>query len=244
MPRRFPALPLVLLLVTLVLSGCGALNPFSGSKGPDTSQALLEAGQKAMEEGDYSQAAEYFQRIKEDHPFSRETAEAQLGLADAYFRQDKHSKAESAYKEYESLHPGDPEIPYVLFRIGRCNLRQFVSIDLSQQEVREAEEYFTRLVQAYPQSEHTGEAREQIQKCRKLRAYHEVYVADFYMRTEKYRAAWRRYTHVRDNFTNLEKCVEYARERAREAYFLALKQSSEEARIANRGSWKEWFNWL
>jgi len=244
MPKKFPILPLVLVVVSLVLSGCGALNPFSGSKGPDTPPALLEAGQKAMNKGDYGQAAEYFQRIKEDHPFSRETAEAELGLADAYFRQDKHAKAENAYKEYESLHPGDPEIPYVLFRIGRSNFRQFTSIDLSQEEVREAEEYFTRLVQAYPQSEYTGDAREQIQKCRKLRAYHEIYVADFYMRTQKYRAAWRRYTHVRDTFDSLDKCVEYARERVQEAYYLSLRQSSEEARIAKRGSWKEWFNWL
>jgi len=244
MPKKLPALPLLLVLVSLVFSGCSALNPFSGPEVADTSQALLEAGQKAMDKGNYGQAAKYFQRIKEDHPFSRETAEAELGLADAYFQQGKHSKAENAYKEYESLHPGDPKIPYVLFRIGRANLRQFVSIDLSQHEVREAEEYFTRLVQGYPQSEYTGDAREQKQKCRKLRAYHEIYVADFYMRTEKYRAAWRRYTHVRDTFTSLGECVQYASERAREAYFLAIRRSSEEARVANRGSWKEWFNWL
>ena len=244
MPKKLPTLPFLLVLVSLVLSGCGALNPFSGPGVADTPQALLEAGQKAMDKGNYGQAAKYFQRIKEDHPFSRETAEAELGLADAYFRQGKHAKAESAYKEYESLHPGDPKIPYVLFRIGRANLRQFVSIDLSQQEVRESEEYFTRLVQGYPQSEYTADAREQMHKCRKLRAYHEIYVADFYMRTEKYRAAWRRYTHVRDTFTSLEECVQYARERGREAYYLALRQASEEARVAKRGSWKEWFNWL
>jgi outer membrane protein assembly factor BamD len=243
MPKRLTPL-LLLLLGVLLCSGCGSLNPFASSKSLETAQELFRAGEKAMEEEDYGEAAEYFQRIKEEHPFSRRIADAELGLADARFRQGKYSAAESAYKEFESLHPGSPEIPYVLFRIGLANLKQFTSIDLSQEEAREAEEHFTRLVQAYPQSEHASRAREYVRKCRKYRAQHAIYVADFYMRTEKYRAAWLRYSSVIEKYEDLEKLAEYAESRAREAYFLSLRQASEETRIARRGSWKEWFDWL
>lgn len=243
MPKRIPIL-LFILLGCLVLSGCSSLNPFSSSKSFKTPAELFRAGEKAMEKGDYGDAAKYFQRLKEEHPFSRRIAEAELGLADAYYRQEKYSAAESAYKEFESLHPGSPEIPYVLFRIGRANLKQFKSVDLSQEEVREAEKYFTRLVQAYPESEYVPEAREYISQSRRRMAQHQIYVADFYMRTKKYRAAWLRYSSVFENYQNLEKVAEYAGRRAREAYYLSLKQESEEARIAQRGSWKQWFDWL
>jgi outer membrane protein assembly factor BamD len=244
MAKKIHLLPILILCVALLLGGCSALNPFSGSKGPQTAAELLRAGQEAMDKGNYSRAATYFQRIKEDHPFSRQTPEAELGLADAYFRQGEYSAAESAYKEYESLHPGDPKIPYVLFRIGRANLKQFVSVDLSQQEVREAQEYFNRLVQAYPRSEYAERARKHIHKCLTQRAHHELYVANFYMRTQKYRAAWRRYSFVLENYEEVKECAEYARDRAQEAYYRALKQSSEETRAANRGSWRHWFEWL
>ena len=243
MAKRIPLL-LFIVLGCLILSGCSSLNPFSSSESFQRAEELYQAGKRAMDEGDYGQAAEYFQQIKEDHPFSRWIAEAELGLADAYYRQEKLSAAESAYKEFESLHPGSPEIPYVLFRIGRANLKQFKSVDLSQQEVREAEKYFTRLVQAYPQSEYVPEAREYILQCRSRRAQHAIYVADFYMRTEKYRAAWLRYSSVLEKYEDLDEYAAYAKSRTREAYYLSLKQASEEARIAKRGSWKEWFDWL
>lgn len=243
MPKRIPIL-LFILLGCLIFSGCSSLNPFSSSKSFETPAELFRAGEKAMDKGDYGEAAKYFQRIKEEHPFSRRIAEAELGLADAYYRQGKYSAAEDAYKEFESLHPGSPEIPYVLFRIGRANLKQFKSVDLSQQEVREAEKYFTRLVQAYPQSEYVPEAREYISQSRSRRAQHQIYVADFYMRTEKYRAAWLRYSSVIENFQDLGEVATYAGSRAREAYYLSLKQASEETRVAQRGSWKQWFDWL
>ena len=241
MPKYY-SLPLIILL-GLFLCGCSMLG-FHSELESATASELLQAGKKAMQKGDYAEAAEYFQRMKENHPFSRQIAEAELGLADAYFRQEKYSAAESAYKEFESLHPGNPKIPYVLYRIGRSNLKQFVSIDLSQEEIRQAEEYFTRLVQAYPQSEYTPEAREYIRKCRSRRVQHEIYVADFYMRTGKYKAAWLRYRSVLEEHKGLGEIVPYAQKRAREAYYLSLQQASEEARIANRGSWRQWFDWL
>ncbi|MCF8029282.1 MAG: outer membrane protein assembly factor BamD [Desulfohalobiaceae bacterium] len=241
--RRFPLL-LFIGLICLMLSGCGALNPFSSSKEPDSAAALLQAGKRAMEKGNYKQAAKYYQRIKEDHPFSRQTTEAGLGLADAYFQQEKYSAAESAYKEFESMHPGHPEIPYVLFRMGRANLKQFTSIDLTQDNVQQAEEYFTRLVQAYPQSEFANEAERYLARCRRLIAQHEIYVADFYMRTEQYRAAWKRYSSILDSYDDLKELTSYARSRATEAYYRYMLQASEKVRTALRGSWREWFDWL
>ena len=237
--RLFP-----LLILCLLLSGCSALNPFS-SKGPETAEELLRAGEQAMEEGSYGRAAKYYQRIQEDHPFSPQTQEAELGLADARFEQGKYSVAESAYRGFESLYPGDPKIPYVLYRIGQANLQQHSSIDLSQRAVQEAEEAFTRLAQAYPDSEYAPRAESRLQECRRLQTHHEVHVADFYMRTGKYQAAWQRYRYVLDSFEGLEEDVaDYARARSREAYYLSLRQASEEIRAAKRGSWRQWFQWL
>ena len=241
--RRFPLL-LLAGLICLMLSGCAALNPFSSSEGPESATELLQAGKKAMEKGNYRQAVKYYQRIQEDHPFSPQTTEAGLGLADAYFQQEKYSAAESAYKEFESMHPGHPEIPYVLFQIGRTNLKQFISIDLTQESVQQAEEYFTRLVQAYPQFEDANEAEELLARCRRLRARHEVYVADFYMRTEQYRAAWKRYSSIPGTYANMEELTSYARSRATEAYYRYLLQASEKVWTAQRGSWRQWFDWL
>jgi len=244
MPKKASIL-LCLLLSCLILGGCSALNPFASSRYSGTAKELFQAGEGAMEDGEYADAAKYFQSIKEDHPFSRYAAEAEIGLADAYFQQEKYTAAESAYKEFDSLYPGDPKIPYVLYRIGVVNLRQYTSIDLSQRAVQEAAEYFTRLIQAHSGSEYAAKAKARLEKCRSLEAYHEIHVADFYMRTQKYQAAWLRYRSVLQNSSDLKKeLTEYARKKSQEAYYLSLRQASEEVRTAKRGSWKQWFDWL
>jgi outer membrane protein assembly factor BamD len=124
------------------------------------------------------------------------------------------------------------------------NFRQFRSIDLPQQNVGEAVDYFARLIDTYPESEYLEQAKVALQKCRRFMAEHEIFVADFYWRTERYRSAYERYLFVVDNFQDLPEVVEYASERAKMSYIRYRKASSEEERIEREGSWKQWFDWL
>lgn len=228
----------------MTLSGCGVIDYFFLQPPADTAQELVQAGNRAMQDKDYDSAIEYYQELKERYPFSPYAPEAELGLADAYFLDGQMRAAEEAYKEFESLHPGSEEIPYVLFQIGRANFKQFKSIDLPQENITEALEYFTRVVQGYPGSEYTDRAESFITKCRRFQAEHELFVADFYWRREEYLSAWKRYTYVLQNFHGLEDIRSYAADRSHQAYYLYQVQRSEQERAAQRGSWKQWFEWL
>jgi hypothetical protein len=42
----------------------------------------------------------------------------------------------------------------------------------------------------------------------------------------------------------MEEVASYARSRATEAYYRYLLQSSEKVRTSQRGSWRQWFEWL
>ena len=81
-------------------------------------------------------------------------------------------------------------------------------------------------------------------KCRRYQAEHEIFVADFYWRTEKYNSAWKRYEYVVENYQDLPDIVQYARRRGKLAYFLYQKKVSELKRKQEQGSWKQWFDWL
>ncbi len=240
--RRSLSCFLFLVAGAVFFSGCGGL--FVSPDPPQTAEELYRAAEQAMENESYETAVEKYQEIRVEHPFSPYTQEAELGLADAYFKQGEYEAAESAYKEYESRYPGDPEIPRVLYRIGRANLEQFRSIELNTESVEEARQYFTRLIQTRPESEYVDKAREALERSRRYLARHEILVADFYMRTGKYKSAWRRYYGVQTEFQDLEGLKEYAQLRAKEAYFLSLMQSSESTRAAHEGSWRDWFQWL
>ncbi len=233
----------LLLCALFLFSGCALVDHFRTPE-PDTAQDIMEDGEEAFEQGDYQEAISRFRQLKEDFPFSPYTTRAELRLADAYFADEQYEAAKLAYKDFESLHPGHEKIPHALLRIGKSNLRQFRAIDLPQDNVREARQFFNRVQQSYPQTEYAQEAREYADKCARHLANHEIFVANFYWRTSDYQAAWKRYAGVADNFSELEEIYEYASERSDLAYYRYQQQQAEDIRTEEKGTWRNWFDWL
>jgi len=233
------SLPIAVLLVVL-LSGCAWIDSYFLPPPDDTAQELYEAGVDAMGSKEYGDAQDYFTKLKDRFPFSPYSLKGEIGLGDAYFLDEKYRLALDAYKEFEALHPSNEEIPYVLYQIGQANLKMFKTIDRRQENIKEGLEYFYRLVETYPNSEYAEPAKDAIAKGRRILAEHEVYVADFFWRTDQFGPAWHRYQYVVENFSDVPDLRDYARKRAEYSYFEYQKTLSEDERQRIQGSWKLW----
>ncbi|QGY41369.1 outer membrane protein assembly factor BamD [Pseudodesulfovibrio cashew] len=233
------------LFVLLLSSGCSLIDSIFLPPPEDTAQEIYEAGMDAMDAKEYDNAQEYFNKLKDRFPFSPYALKAELALGDAYFLDEKFMMALDAYKEFEALHPSNEEIPYVLFQIGYANYELFQSIDRRQENIKEGLEYFYRLRETYPDSKYAETAKDLITKSRRILAEHEVFVADFFWRTEQYGPAWHRYQYVVENFSDIPDLRDYARKRAEYSYFEYQKTLSEEERQRIQDSWKLWLKkWL
>lgn len=231
-------------LCLVLMSGCGIIDYFFLPPPEDTAQELFENANDAMREKKYNVAAEYFQRLKDNYPFSPYTIEAELSLGDAYYLDEDYGMAADAYKEFEMLHPGHEAIPYVLYQTGMASLKSFISIDRPTTMLDESVEYFTRLMDSYPSSEYTVTAPEQIHAARKLLAEHELYIGDVFWNGGRYGAAWRRYTFILDEYKDVPEVYKHAEEKALAAYYRYREQESKQTREQREGSWKDWFRWL
>jgi outer membrane protein assembly factor BamD len=235
---------LVVAAVLVLNSGCGVIDYYFLTPPEDTARELVEAGNEAMQAKEYGSAIEYYTKLKDRYPFSPFTPEAELKLGDAYFLDEQFRAASETYKEFEALHPRHEAIPYVLFQIGLSGYRQFDTIDLPQQSTTEALEYFRRVVEGYPGTQYAAEAKNYIRKCRRHQAQYEIFVADFYWRTERYEAAWRRYSFVAEEFPELDDIRNYARARGKVAYLKHQEAASNRSMEEENGSWKQYFDWL
>jgi len=242
MPKRFIAVLLLLLLP--VISSCGLIDYYFLPPAEDTAQELFESGMDYMQEKRYSRAAENFLKLKDRYPFSPLTPKAEIALGDAYYLDARYLEAVDAYKEFETLHPSSPQIPYVLFQMGQGNLKQFRTIDLRQDNVKEALEIFYRLEESYPQSEYSKPTKDLIRQCRKILAEHEIFVADFFWRTHKYGSAWHRYLFILENYADVIEFKDYVRKQAEYSYFEYQKALSEEERERVQWTWKRLLKWL
>ncbi len=233
-----------LLPLTLLLSGCGLVDFFYLPVPQDTAQELYEAGVDAMNATDYYAAVEYFEKLKDRYPFSKYTPKAEIGLGDAYYLAGYYQDAMDAYVEFESMHPRHPEVPYVLFQIGVSGYKTFTSIDRPQLPVAEGLQYLYKLKEGFPDSKYAPAADDYILKCRRILAERELFVADFYLRTDKYGGAWQRFQFVVDNFADIPDVYEYASRQAEFAYLKHQEHESQEAMEETHGAWNDYFEWL
>ena len=234
----------IMTLCFVMISGCGILDYFFLPPPDDTAQELYENANDAMRDKDYVTAAENFQRIKDNFPFSPYTLEAELSLGDAYYLDEEYAMAVDAYKEFEMLHPGHEAIPYVLYQIGVSSLKSFRSIDRPTTMLQEAIEYLTRLMDSHGDTEYAAKAPAVITQCRALMAEHELYIGDVFWNSGRYGAAWRRYSYILDEFKDVPEVYKHAEEKSLAAYYRYREEQSRETRERVEGSWKNWFRWL
>jgi len=199
-PTRRPRLLSVATLVVLSLSlfalpGCGTLDRMmswvglSDDAAPDTPDALVMRAMDAFNYGKYSDALKLFEDLRDRYPFSRYSLLADLKVADCQFFMDEYAAARPLYEEFESNHPTNEAIPYVMFQIGMCYYHQIGTIDRDTSGAVSAIQAFSRLVRTYPTSPYQSEAQARIKAARDFLARHEMYVAAFYVRTEEYSQA-------------------------------------------------------
>jgi len=178
------------ILAAAVIGGCAG---GSGAVREKTSQEWYDQGTLLAGKEKYDEALEAFKEAAKGYRGADLDADIQISLADAYFNKEEYPAAVEAYTEFLRLHQHNARADYVQFRIAISWQKLMRSADRSPEPARKALTAFEALVRGYPRSALLEQGREGVVAVRRRLAEHELYVADFYRRTEKYRAAAGRY---------------------------------------------------
>ena len=168
-----------------------------------TPEGLYEHGYSRYQDGDYKEAIESFQRLKEEYPLSKFAIMAEIGIADSCFSKKDYAEAEMYYNDFMNLHPTNENLPYVMYQLGMCHYKQMYSIDRDQTETFKAKKEFERLISRFPSSKFSIMAEKKLRDCRKKLGEHEFYVGHFYFKMKKYKAALKRFETVDREYSKL-----------------------------------------
>ncbi|MBI1996439.1 MAG: outer membrane protein assembly factor BamD [Deltaproteobacteria bacterium] len=170
---------------------------FSSAPKPDpTAEGLYEDGTRYMTEKKYARAIDAFTKIKTDHPFSPLVTQAELQAADALYLNQQYPEAINAFKEFQSMHPTNENIPFVTYRLGQAHFDQFSSTDRDQKNTEIAKGYFETVIAKYPKSPYAAEAKQKLAKAIEYLSEHDFNIAAFYLQQEKYPAARDRFEEI------------------------------------------------
>ncbi|MFO7554754.1 MAG: outer membrane protein assembly factor BamD [Desulfobacterales bacterium] len=191
---------IALILISLfVFSGCAWFKP----KEEKNAQELVSDGMDQFNNGDYKDAIESFEKLKDWYPFSKFVILAELKIADAHYHLKEYDSAVEAYESFENLHPRNEAVPYVIFQTGRCYFEQIDTIDRDQTPAKKALDIFTRLKKQFPNDPYATKAEEHIKESNKSLAGHEFYVGIFYYKGKHYKAALNRFKSVLTNYPDV-----------------------------------------
>jgi outer membrane protein assembly factor BamD len=192
---------IALVLLLTWFAGCSSLSmpslPWGSRVASDaTAEALFAEGNRNYDEKRYVRAIDNYSKLRSDYPFSPLLTEVELKIADAYYRNQQYPEAINAFKEFQSMHPTNENIPFVTLRLGQAHFDQFTATDRDQKNTEIAKGYFESVITNYPKSPQAAEARAKLAKCLEYLAEHEFNVAHFYYQQEKYPAARDRFEEI------------------------------------------------
>ncbi|MCK5349419.1 MAG: outer membrane protein assembly factor BamD [Desulfobacula sp.] len=192
--------------IVLLLCGC-SLFETSHEMGKSADE-LVSEGSSAFVSGDYKTAVKSYSDLKDWYPFSKYAILAELKIADAHYHLEEYDEAILAYEEFEKMHPKNEAVPYVIYQTGLCWFNQLGTIDRDHTPAKNTLIQFNRLIDQYPESEYAKEAEKNIKKCMDNLSGHELYVANFYYKTKKYKAALKRYEYLVETYPDSKESKE------------------------------------
>ena len=225
---------LFILSISLFLHGCEAIKNFSLSNSDNTNEYVdwdaekfHQQAKKAMEAENYTKAIGLYQASESRYPFGEYTAQTQLDLAFAYYKNEDNDAAIAAVERFIKLNPSNLHIDYAYYLKGLVNfnrgigfLYRFLPTDSSQRDpgnTKLAYENFAELLRRFPTSQYVSDAKKRMTKLRNNLAMHEIHVARFYMKRRAYLAAANRAGHIVKQYDGTP-AVPYALEIMESAY--------------------------
>ncbi|HUK39854.1 MAG TPA: outer membrane protein assembly factor BamD, partial [Candidatus Acidoferrales bacterium] len=217
------------LLILTLCAACSSISmpsmPWSSSTKPDpTAEALFDEGMRNFNEKKYVRALDAFNKIKTDFPFSPQLTDAELKIGEAYYLNEQYPEAINAFKDFQSMHPTNENIPYVVYRLGEAHFDQVTTTDREQKNTEIARGYFETVIKNYPQSKYAAPAKEKLAKCIGYLAEYDYNVASFYYQQEKYPAA-------RDRFEEIVRKYPGTAVAARSLFFLGESYRKEKNNV-------------
>lgn len=207
----------VCLTALLSTSGCALLSAGGQAGDPDFAAEAdenIRRGTDAIERKDFLQAERYFEHVRTKFPYLEAANEAELKLADLDFEQEKYAEAREKYQAFIKLHPTHAKVDYAAYRSALSHYEDIPSdffllppsTEKDQTEVQSALRTLNDFVRQYPNSQYIPEAKEKIENTRQRLAEHELYVAAFYARRERWKAVVQRLEGLLKNYpgTSLE----------------------------------------
>lgn len=187
------------LVLTAGCAGRGGKNRDAAYVARDV-DTLYAAAQQRLDTGRSRQAAQLFDEVERQHPYSPWARRAQLMSAFSYYAARDYNKAIQSAQRFLSIHPGNKDAPYAYYLIAICYYEQISDVTRDQKVTQQAKQALTDVMRRYPSTSYAADAKLKIDLVNDHLAGKEMTIGRSYQKSGKWLAATLRFRNVVDNF--------------------------------------------
>ena len=204
----------LIFLCATILAGCGILQKeVDETKGWSAAQ-IYDAARESVRESEWKSARRYLSAIENRHPHTSYAQQSLIDQAYVNWKDDEPEQATAAINRFLALYPNHPGTDYMLYLKGMVTftppsafLTSYTGQDPSERDpkgLRQSYHAFKELVERYPDSRYSIDARQRLVWLVSTIADNETNVAEYYYKRHGYVAAINRAQAVLREFSGVQ----------------------------------------
>ncbi len=161
---------------------------------------LYLQGYEELLKNDYKDAAESFDEVERQHPYSEWATRGQLMSAYANYLNGDYDKGIATLDAFIQLHPGYKHIDYAYYLKSLCYYDRILAVTRDQKNTLEALNALSTVVKKFPGTKYGKDAQLKMDLVYDHLAGKEMTVGRYYMKQGRYLAAINRFQTVIDAY--------------------------------------------
>ena len=159
-----------------------------------------QEGMRALNENDVLYAAKKFNEAEILFPQSSWAPKSALMASYSYYKQDYYGDAIAELQRFLKIYPRHKNISYAYYLLAMCYYEQIVDEKKDLESIQNAKETFEILIDKFPNTEYSLDAKFKIDLINDTLASKEMYLGRYYVDRKKWIAAINRFRTVVDEF--------------------------------------------
>ena len=202
--------------LALAVAACGSTDDEIAYVERPAEEIYTEAAD-ALQDSNYQTAAELFDEVERQHPYSQWATQSQLMAAYAHYQALQYDEAIIALDRFIQLHPGHQDIAYAYYLKGLSYYERISDVERDQRMTELALGALNDVVRRFPGTPYARDASLKLDLTRDQLAGKDMSIGRWYLQQGHYNAAINRFRRVVEDYQTTTHVPE-ALHRLTEAY--------------------------
>ncbi len=165
-----------------------------------SAETLYNQAYEQLQQTSYKKAAQTFEKVELEHPYSKWAVKAKLMGAYAYYKNGDYDDAVISIDRFIKYHPGNKDIAYAYYMKAICYYDQISDVTKDQSNTARAMAALEQVIIRFPGTPYAQDASMKIALTNDHLAGKEMEVGRYYLGQKNYLSSLNRFSTVVNNY--------------------------------------------